>query len=168
MTRQYTRRSTTEAVVSQLTGEQAVEQLPERRRRDTDFDKSGVLKLGVDESKKDPRYSYRWIREGEAGARLRATYEQDWDKCSDAEFGHSTKRAVGTQKDGKPEYAYLCKKRKEFVDEDARKKHERSQGRLRALRRGDTGKSDALAMGATNQAGQAISYIPDEGISVPD
>jgi len=133
------------------------------RRRNKAFDHSGVLKLGVDESKKDPKYDYRWVREGDNSARLAQLHAEDWDQCSEAEFGHSVKRAVGTQKNGQPEYAYLCKKRKEFVDEDRREKHSRSQERMNALRRGDTGKSDALKVGD-----KANTYIPDEGISISD
>jgi len=169
MTRPYTRRAQpTEAVTDQLTGEQPVAQVPNRRRRNTEYDRSSVLKLGVDESKKDPKYSYRWVREGENGARMAQLFNEDWDKVLESEVGQPTKVAVGTQKDGRPEYAYLCKKRKEFVDEDAREKHERSQERLKALRRGVTGSSDALSVGARNQAGQATSYIPDEGITISD
>lgn len=135
----------------------------ERRRRNDSFDQSSLLKLGVDPAKLDKEYEYRWINEGEHSSRLtQLTVNDDWDKVTPEEAGRPTVVAVGTQKNGAPENAYLCKKRKAFAEEDRAKKHRQSAERMSALRKGDTGRNDALNPRADT------SYIPDEGISIKD
>ncbi len=135
-----------------------------RRRRDGAFDQSLSLKLGVEADKLDPKYQYRWINEGEHSRRLLSlTTQDDWDKVTSDEIGLEGKgpvrQAVGSQKNGQPEYAYLCRKLREFVDEDRREKHRIAQDRMDALRQGQTGPD-------TLNASDKSAYIPDEGISI--
>jgi hypothetical protein len=135
-----------------------------RRRRDDELDLSLSLQLGVPADKMDAQYQYRWINEGEHSRRLTAlTVRDDWDVVRSKDIGREgdepVRHAVGTQKNGEPHYAYLCRKRKEFVEEDAKRKHRITEERTAALRRGQTG-------AGTLNAGKDGAYIPDEGIAI--
>lgn len=150
----------------------------ERRfRGETDF--TGLLQLGVDTSKLDnENYVYRWVNEGDNSHRLQQMLRQDWDVCRSADYssltdkgaldattiGTAERRPVGQQKSGEPEYAYLCRKRKDWFETDRAKKHEQSVARMQSLKRGEiTGGPEG--QGLTDKDHR---YIPDEGISITD
>jgi hypothetical protein len=104
-----------------------------RRRRSSDFN-GNYMRLGVDENLKDPAYEYRWINDDRSRLEAR-TKQDDWDFVDDpAILADSDKnektdtrirRVVGQSQGGAPMYAYLCRKRKEWCDEDRRAKADR-------------------------------------------
>lgn len=111
----------------------ANEEQGRRRRRSNDFN-GNYMRLGVDESLKDPAYEYRWINDDRGRLEAR-TKQDDWDFVEDpAILDDSDKndktdtrirRVVGTSQGGSPMYAYYCKKRKEWCEDDRRAKSDR-------------------------------------------
>jgi hypothetical protein len=88
-----------------------------RRRDDGTLDRMDRLALHIPEEvrAKYPEHNFRWIND--EGNRMYAkTQLDDWDKVDDV-----PSIPVGTDRDGKPIKAHLCRKLKEFCDEDARK-----------------------------------------------
>lgn len=143
-----------EALHRELQGSQVAEEpksRPDRkevtkrqRRRRTTFGIDSTKKLFVPEHMKDPNFHYRWINA--TGNRLQLmTQEDDYDiVCEedaknekDVGEGTAVKRAVGTNKAGEPIYAYLCRKPKEFYEEDQKAKQQPVDESEEALRRGD-------------------------------
>jgi len=120
-----------------------------RRRRETLGDERH-LKLGVPDALKDPSFEYRWINE--TGNRIQSKTEMDdWDivkspvdPAKDDGEGSPVRRAVGTV-DGKPQYAFLCRKPKEFYVEDKKAEQNLIKADEDALRRGQVKGSDALS-----------------------
>lgn len=148
----------------------------ERRMR-ADTDLSGMLQLGVDTSKLDlENFTYRFVNEGDNSHRLQQLLRQDWDVVRSTDYsslsddgklrdlGSAERRPVGKQKSGAPEYAYLCRKRKDWHAADQAKKHEQSELRTRSIKRGivEGGPEGGGLTEADNR------YIPDEGISIRD
>ena len=81
------------------------------------------LKLHVPEEKKDPNYTYRWINDT-PGRIEQKTVNDDWDIVTTDRNGEpfESSRPVGPGPDGKPIYAKLCRKRKEYYDLDEEEK----------------------------------------------
>lgn len=87
----------------------------ERRRRKT-LDAMHDMKLAIPQAVLDkyPDHTFRWIND--EGNRLHhKTQLDDWDKCDEVPA-----LPVGTDKAGKPIHAHLCRKLKEFWEEDQR------------------------------------------------
>lgn len=102
-----------------------------RRRKDSTLDRVHDLKLALPaEFEGDTEYDYRWAND--QGSRLfDLTKRDDWDLCGsenpEASDEDRVRRPVGTDKLGKPIYAYLVRKPKAFVEEDRKVKEERLQ-----------------------------------------
>lgn len=100
-----------------------------RRRKDSTLDRIHDLKLALPaEFEDDKDYDYRWAND--VGSRLfDLTRRDDWDLCGsenpEASDEDRVRRPVGTDKLGKPIYAYLVRKPKTFVEEDRKVKEER-------------------------------------------
>jgi len=90
----------------------------ERRRRG----KMGIerhLRLSVSDAKLKEyggtdKYAFRWINDS-LGRMEAKTREDDWDKVEG-----EPPRVVGIGPDGRPMHAYLCRKPKEYYEEDKR------------------------------------------------
>ena len=148
-----------------MSNTRATEEQGRRRRRSGDFS-GNYMRLGVDESLKDPAYEYRWINDDRG--RLEARTEQDdWDFVDDPKLLNDSdkndkldtrmRRAVGVGQDGRPMYAYYCKKRKEWCEEDRRAKSDRRlQERQQMIRQQHAGGSGGVADDPQH------TYIPDE------
>jgi hypothetical protein len=142
----------------------ATEEQGRRRRRSSDYN-GQYMRLGVDKSLLDPAYEYRWINDDRG--RLEARYEEDWDFVSDEKILSDSdrnektdtriRRIVGTASGGKPMYAYYCRKRKEYCEEDRREKHDaRMAQREQMIRNQDTGASGGVSGDPQH------TYIPAE------
>lgn len=106
-----------------------------RRRREDSF--NGLdYRLFVPEELKDSMYVYRWIND-EPGRLFQATEQDDYDFVHDerirteeagshknTDTGTRISRIVGRSKTGEPMRAFLCRKLKEYYEEDNRKRHE--------------------------------------------
>ncbi len=104
-----------------------------RRRRSENFD--GLdYRLHVPDEAKDERFVYRWIND-EPGRLFQLTEQDDYDFVYDERIrteavgaekntdgGTRISRIVGRSKTGEPLRAYLCRKLKEYYDEDNRKR----------------------------------------------
>lgn len=92
-----------------------------RRRDDGTLDRIHRLTLHIPDEiqeKYGETHKFRWTND--EGNRMYAkTQLDDWDKV-----GEVPPIPVGTDVTGKPVYAHLCIKPKEFCEEDARKKHQ--------------------------------------------
>ena len=88
------------------------EEVKEERRRRGVQGLERHLRLNVNKDKIDPAYEYRWIND--ALGRLQAkTTQDDWDRVED-----EAPRVVGIGPDGKAMHAYLCRKRKDYYQQD--------------------------------------------------
>ncbi len=102
-----------------------------RRRKDSTLDRVHDLKLALPpEFEDDKDHDYRWAND--TGSRLYdLTKRDDWDLCGsenpEASDEDRVRRPVGTDKLGKPIYAYLVRKPKTFVEEDRMAKESRLQ-----------------------------------------
>lgn len=104
-----------------------------RRRRAASFD--GLdYRLRVPDELKDDRFIYRWIND-EPGRLFQLTEQDDYDfvyderirtEAEDADKntdgGTRISRIVGRSKTGEPLRAFLCRKLKEYYEEDNRKR----------------------------------------------
>ena len=71
------------------------------------------------------------------------------------DLGNAVSYIVGTNKDGSPMRAYLCRKPKSYFDEDQAAKHAELEQQLAELRRGN------------DRDGQTQSdYVPTSGIRI--
>ncbi len=140
----------------------ADEVLPERRRR-TDMEVTGK-RLAVNSALLDHgRYAYRFIND--APARLyQMTQQDDWDivkvdgaavKPDNSDLGDAVSIVVGTNKDGSALRAYLCRKLRQFYEDDQKTKQTELDEQLAQLRRGNS------AAGETQG-----DYIPSGGIRI--
>lgn len=118
----------------------------ERRRRSAGtLDRMQQLKLAVPETVQEdhPDHTFRWIND--SGNRMHAmTVQDDWDKVEGV-----PPQPVGTDKEGKPVYAHLCKKRQEFWDEDQKAKIEATREQERGLLRAAKGDPQSSPDGAS-------------------
>lgn len=104
-----------------------------RRRRDGNLDRMSQLTLTVPESvrEQNPNHTFRWIND--TGNRMQQlTVRDDWDKVEGV-----APIPVGTDKEGKPLYAHLCKKPQEFWNEDQKARMDALREQERAIARGE-------------------------------
>jgi hypothetical protein len=150
----------------------AAETRRERRRR-SDTSQTAGLKLHIPEHLKDPSFEYRWINddadfdtEGQrVGQRMHAkTVLDDWDQVTVKEGidgqgeGTPVKRLVGRGEAGRPVYAYLCKKPKDWYRQDKAKELDAVKRREEEMRRG-------ASQGPEGLAGPR-AYVPESGIEI--
>jgi hypothetical protein len=141
----------------------ADEERRERRRRDDGtLDRTNRLTLNIPEEikAKYPEHDFRWTND-EGNRMYDRTRLDDWDKVDEVES-----IPVGTDRDGKPIKAHLCRKLKSFVAEDAAK-HEAD---LREQEKGlIQGERDAASKA---DLPDAVAYTPgrnsiNRGLSKP-
>lgn len=105
----------------------------ERRRRDNGtLDRATRLKLAVPEEvrEKHPESEFRWVND--TGARISdLTQRDDWDKVDGVQPVQ-----VGTDEHGKPIFSHLCRKPREYIEEDRRIAMEALKEREAGLLRG--------------------------------
>lgn len=140
----------------------------ETRERRKNRSAGGYLhgrRMGVNPDLLDhSRFAYRWIND-EMGDRLvRLTKHDDWDIMSNSggemkedatDLGDAVSIIVGTHPDGSPKRAYLCRKPREWYEEDQTAKQAELDEQLNQLRRGN----------ARDGASQS-DYVPHSGISM--
>jgi hypothetical protein len=148
-----------------MSNNRATSEQVQRRRRLTDYN-GNYMRLGVDESLKDRAYVYRWINDDRG--RLEAkTKHDDWDFIADpaitADSAHNNstdtrvRRVVGTSQGGAPLYAYLCRKRRDWYNDDQRAKtKQRTQQRQQMIINQDAGWSGGVVDDPQH------TYIPAE------
>jgi hypothetical protein len=151
------------------TREHRADQVQEGRRRRSDAYAGYDLRLEVPEHLKDPAYAYRWINDDKGRLHAR-TKQDDWDFVEDENIVSHTdeknqnetisriRREVGVTASGRPLYAYLCKKKQEYVEEDFQKEMALNKSRqAQVLKKQDAGGEGSLAKGDP-----AHSYVPKE------
>jgi len=115
-----------------------------RRRRD-DLGIERNQRLNVPESWKDPKFHYHWINET-PGRIMNKTEQDDYDIVTEEEIrgeklgdgeGTQVKRAVGTGADGQWQYAYLCRKPKEYYEEDKKKEQAEIELKMKSIQKGN-------------------------------
>lgn len=127
-----------------------------RRRRRSDMSIGRLGRLSVDESKKDPKYVYRWVNDDEG--RMQQLHAQDWDPVSKTEFNLDSEHEVGTGDNiervatGSTK-AILCKKRKEWYEADKAVEQKAIDELEESMKRGEPTSPDGLS-GPT-------AYIPE-------
>ena len=139
-----------------------------RRRRDALGDE-GRLKLSIAEAMKDSSYEYRWINDTLGGRVTAKTKLDDWDIVTTGELqdyakdprdmgeGTQVKRVVG-QAGSEPLYSYLCRKPKEFFEEDKQAKLGEITDIENQIRQGPLPDPNGLDM--------SHGYVPKDGISI--
>jgi hypothetical protein len=140
-------------------------QTAERRRRNTDALAGKRRRLSVDEAQLDrDKYEYRWI--SDADGRLEAlTMQDDWEQVTDREGaikkdstgeGAEVSIRAGTGATGAPVRQILCRKLKEYQDEDRQAKQRRideiEDGMRKSAQTG-TDPSDGMSIKAEVQTG---------------
>lgn len=133
----------------------------ERRRRTAGtLDRMAQMKLAIPDSVRDENadYTLRWVND--TGNRMHfMTVEDDWSKIDNVK-----PVPVGTNEEGKPVYAHLCRKPKAFWEQDNAERVaatvEREKGILRAVTTDpqDTRTADVSYVPAGNQITQG--YTP--------
>lgn len=135
----------------------------ERRRRK---DRGGIIgqRLGVNESLLDfDNFAYRWINDDPARI-MAKTKEDDWDIVrqdgtdiikDEAETDAAIFQIVGTNADGSPKRAYLCRKPRAWYKEDQADKVKELERQLAEMRRGNAADGSAQS-----------DYVPNEGIRI--
>lgn len=127
------------------------EEVQRQRRRRESLGDDRHMKLGVPEDKKDPNFTYRWFNE--TPGRLESkTVHDDWDivkesvdPTKDNGEGTAVRRPVGVTPEGKTLYAYLCKKPKDWYQEDKAKEQKLVNDIEEGLRQGEAQGAEALA-----------------------
>lgn len=133
------------------------------RRRRTDLETTGG-RLGVDPALLDhDRYAYRWFND-QPGRIVSKTKHDDWDmipqngeKEDSTDLGAMISIVVGTNPDGSPKRAYLCRKPKGYFEEDRAKAQRELDRQLDMLQRGKS-------RDGTSQS----DYVPHSGIRVDE
>ncbi len=151
------------------------EQTQDQRRRRSDSYRGYDLRLDVPEHLKDPNYTYRWIND-ERGRLQTKTTQDDWDFVAknelmiashdDGGFDAKNKsetdgrirREVTSATSPRPIFAYLCKKKKEYVEADFREEMNMNKRRMSSvLHNQDAGGDGSLTASAPKHV-----YIPKE------
>ena len=149
------------------------EAVREERRRRTDVSLEGRAPLDWPERLiADPRYVYHTFND--VGNRMHSkTVQDDWDIVRDVTEpdpdgraeGAQARKLVGSTKDGKPIFAYLCRKRKDWFDEDFRKRQRKLDEQDQQIKTGKiAGSSESGA--AALSADSPHAYVPSGGLSV--
>ena len=141
----------------------------ERRRRRTAGADFHARRMGVNPDLLDfNNYKYRWLND-EPGRMHRKVVADDWDivmndksgrggeqiKDDATDLGNAVSIVVGTHPDGSRKLAYLCRKRKDFYEEDKAEKMRQLDEQQRQLRAGNDRYGNPQA-----------DYIPTAGISL--
>ena len=101
-------------------------------------------RLNVPEKWKDPNFHYHWINET-PGRIMNKTEQDDYDIVTEEEMrgeklgtgeGTQVKRAVGTGADGQWQYAYLCRKPKDFYKTDKLEEQAEIAKKMDAIKHG--------------------------------
>lgn len=128
------------------------EERHERRRRNAgSLDRTYQLTLTVppEVMEANPDHNFRWIND-DRNRMYAKTQQDDWDTVDGVDA-----ITVGTDREGNPMKAYLCKKRKEFCAEDEARKmadlKEQEMGMIQGVREA-AGKTDLP---------DSVAYVPD-------
>jgi len=137
-----------------------VEQQRRRRRKAH----GGVKNLGVDESLLDhDKFAYRWINDADVRMIQKTKYD-DWNvmtqnggelKEDATDFGNAVSKYTGVKKDGSPQVSYLCRKPRQWYEEDQTEKQTELDEQLARLRVGQSAKGESQG-----------DYIPNAGIKI--
>lgn len=139
----------------------AEEQLPERRKR-TDIDMTGKRLAVRTELLDFDRFKYRWVNDSDV--RMWRLHQADWDvmtqdgdiiKPDNTDLGSAISIPVGTKPDGSAMRAYLCRKHRQFYDDDQKMKQTDLDEQLKRLRLGKS--ADGESQG---------DYVPSGGIRI--
>lgn len=125
----------------------------ERRRRDA-IETVGK-RLAVNASALDfGKFKYRWVND-EPARIFQLTKQDDWNivtpegaviKDDATDLGTAVSVVVGKDPNsGAPRRAYLCRKRREWYEEDQKQKQTELDEQLEQLRRGQSAKGEALS-----------------------
>lgn len=141
------------------------EEVATSRRRRQDFGGLPNMKLAVHEGAKDPNYEYRIIND-KPGRIHQKTVMDDWDIVKTTEMnghvdyakqaGEGTPMAfmAGSMEGGAPMKAYLCRKPKQFYEEDKGKEQAVIDAKEESIKRG-------IVKGPEGQGlPQEVSYVP--------
>ena len=143
------------------------EQVKSERRRRQNFDGLNQ-KLAVPDDYKDPNCVYRWVNDD--NNRIHdMTVMDDWDivqtselstskDANDSGLGENVERIVGSKSGGQPLKAFLCKKRKDYHEQDTRTEQAKIDETERAILKGPLPGTEGLE--------QENSYVPDHGNSI--
>lgn len=126
-----------------------------RRRQPGTLDRMAQMKLVVPDvvREKYPNDEFRFIND--SGNRIHdKTVNDDWSKVDEKD---SPRIPVGTDGFGKPIYAYLCRKPREFVQADAKAIVDATVEQERGIMRGQQQPSESPLEGAYVPAGNTIS-----------
>jgi hypothetical protein len=162
-----TRESTKEQLLSREGRGERSEEVARsrRRRRDSIYFDGADFNLMVPDEEKDPRYVYRWVNDDKYRM-TQMTKQDDWDICQTSEFssdfkntdgGTSISRIVGRDAHGGIMRAYLCKKLKEYDDEDRAKELRRINQMYTQMREGQIPGRDSLS-----KENEDLRYVPKE------
>lgn len=135
------------------------EKLKKERRRRGGMGLETNMRLHIPDEQKDPNYHYHWLNDS-PGRIIAKTKQDDYDIVTEAELkvggeNVQVKRAVGTGANGEWQYAYLCKKPKEYYDSDKAKEQEDIASAEKATKEGAPPAVDGL-----NTADHA--YVPKD------
>lgn len=136
-----------------------IEEVKAERRRRHDPAENGQGPLGLNQSKMDPAFHYHWINDN-PGRLHQYTVNDDYDKVEDPSLalsgdnteGTAVRRLVGAHQDGKPKYAYLCRKPIEFYTKDRAEKQHAVNDLESQIKKGQV--PDGLS--------KDNSYVPDD------
>lgn len=146
----------------------------EGRGRGTADTRRERIPFGVPQSRltvanTDPSFVYRWVNDDGKGRIDRAVaggYEFVQSEADqkvgsgsadgNSDVGSKVSRIVGTSESGGGMRAYLMRIKKEWYDEDQRRKQKEGPDMIEA----------AIRRGTLNQSGDDNRYIPSEGIAV--
>jgi hypothetical protein len=132
-----------------------IQHTKEERRRRLGAGLERNYKLFVPENKKDPNFEYRWINDS-PGRIEQYTTQDDWDIVTTDRNGEpfECSRPVGPGPDGRPLYAKLCRKRKEYYDQDKEEELKSIKAQEDAMRVGPPPSPQGLG------AEPATTYVP--------
>lgn len=138
-----------------------IEEIRAKRKARGTLSNDPGMRLSVDESKKDPRWQYRWVLDREM--RIQQMQSQDWEFAPelgderDTGMGSRVERVVNDRTVASAEKGFLMRKPKEFYSEDRKRRFARLTDSERALEQGDVGSSEGLSDHA---------YIPKGGMKI--
>lgn len=136
------------------------EQRRERRKKRTSV--TGQRLAAAIPPEDQAKYQFRWINDSPARL-FRMTKEEDWDIChqnggevtEESDLGSAISIPVGTNPDGSPMRAFLCRKYKDWFDADQDEKMRLLDEQLEQMRRGND----------RSGASQG-DYVPNVGIKI--
>lgn len=122
-----------------------------RRRHDGTLDRINNLALAIPPEvvEANPGYNFRWINDDRNRIHEK-TQLDDWDVVESVDA-----RTVGTDREGRPLKAYLCKKPTEFCIEDAARKEADLKEQEMGLIQGNRDAASKQDLPDT------VAYVPD-------